>query len=124
MTPPTIVVVDDNTLLLTVMHHLFLHMGYHVVVSPYGNEALDLVATHAAAVLVLDLELGVDSGLAIVQEARRAQATADLPIIVYSGNPFVLDPASAQLRALGCTILAKPFRLDTMMQRVKEALAA
>ena len=120
----TVLVVDDNTVLLTVMEHLFKHKGYDVVASRHGSEALDLVRQHGAAVLVLDLELGADSGLAIVEEARRMPTTAALPIIVYSGNPFVFDPAAARLRALGCTLVDKPFRLEAMVQRVEEALAA
>lgn len=124
MALPTIVVVDDNTVLLTVMEHLFRHQGYHVIVSRYGSEALELVRAHAADVLVLDLELGADSGLSIVEQARQTPTTAALPIIVYSGNPFVFDPAAARLRALDCTLLYKPFRLDTMVQRVEEVIAA
>ena len=124
MATPTIVVVDDNTVLLRVMEHLFRRSGYEVVVSRNGSEALELVQRHAAALLVLDLELGADSGLAIVEEARRAPSTSELPIIVYSGNPFVIEPSAARLRSLRCMVMAKPFRLEVMVQRVEEVLAA
>lgn len=122
MSPSTIVVVDDNAVLLHVMDHLFTRRGYHVVTSRFGNDALDLVQNNATSLLVIDLQLGPWSGLSIIEQLRLMPAFAALPVIVYSGNPILLDPAASRLKNLGCSILEKPFPLEMMLQQVESAL--
>ncbi|PLS80149.1 MAG: hypothetical protein CYG59_09450 [Chloroflexi bacterium] len=122
MPASTIVVVDDNAVLLQVMQHLFARQGYQVVTSRYGNDTLDLVQNNTPALLVIDLELGPWSGLSIIEKLRAIPAFAALPVIAYSGNPIMLDPATPELKKLGCAVLEKPFSLETMLQRVGAAL--
>ena len=122
MSASTIVVVDDNAVLLHVMHHLFTRKGYHVVTSRFGNDAIDLVQNNDTSLLVIDLQLGPWSGLSIIEQLRAMPAFAALPVIVYSGNPIMLDPASSRLKNLGCAVLEKPFPLEMMLQHVQAAL--
>lgn len=122
MPASTIVVVDDNAVLLHVMHHLFTRQGYHVVTSRFGNDALDLVQNNTPSLLVIDLQLGPWSGLSIIEQLRTMPDFAALPVIVYSGNPIVLDPAAPRLKHLGCAVLEKPFPLEMMLQHVEVAL--
>ena len=122
MPASTIVVNDDNAVLLHVMHHLFTRHGYNVVTSRFGNDALDLVQNNAPSLLVIDLQLGPWSGLSIIEQLRAMPAFAALPVIVYSGNPIMLDPAAPRLKKLGCAVLEKQFPLEAMLQRVEAAL--
>lgn len=118
MSAPVILVVDDNTLLQTVIVHLLKREGYQVIAWELGADVLAAIAYHRPALVVLDLELGAQSGVAIVERLRAAPPTVNLPIVVYSGNPFVLEPATPRLEALGCRLLEKPLRLDDMVRAV------
>jgi CheY-like chemotaxis protein len=62
--------------------------------------------------VLLDLSLGETDGRAIFDRLRADPETAEVPIIVMSGDPEV-ERRARELGANGC--LRKPFKVETLL---------
>ena len=112
----TLVVVDDNPQITTLLRVVLARDGYRIRVSHCGEEALKLIRCHRPDVVILDLNMPGMRGDVIL---RRMQADRDLsqvPVIVATGetDPPDLEGAFATL--------TKPFALATLHCVVRNAL--
>jgi CheY-like chemotaxis protein len=119
--PATVLVVDDEPLLRTVMKRALLDEGYAVITAANANEALALAVGGTRPDLVLtDLLMpGMDG----VELERRFHAFSP-------ATPFVFMSAvtdAAQIARLGQreggSVLEKPFELDNLASCVRSALS-
>ena len=102
-----LVVDDDPSIRLLCRVNLELE-GFRVL------EAYDLAGAVEQApqanVVLLDLHLGVDKGLAVVEPVRRA--APDVPLILCTGSMDV----GPELRELVAAVITKPFTIDLLLQ--------
>ena len=120
----TILVVEDEEAIRRLMRACLEQGGYTVQTAADGAEALQLLAGPAAAAIdlvLLDLNLPERSGKEVLAEMRRRAWSQ--PVIVFSGQ--LTAEIEAELRPLGVSgFLAKPFRIETAEQLVREVLDA
>jgi CheY-like chemotaxis protein len=118
LVPPLILVVDDDPDILETVSELLEEEHYRVARARNGKEALERVAEEAPALILLDLMMPVMDGFTFATELRKLPAMAKIPILVITaeGNPS----RSRQLGAQG--FLAKPFDIDTLLDKVRELL--
>ncbi len=117
----TILAVDDSRTNLNVLAHRLGHLGYLVVLSDRGSEALDLITARGFDLVLLDMMMPEVSGLHVLKEIRGAPATEDLPVIMVTGRS---DPAGA-VEALGAgadDYIAKPFAFEVLAARIERTL--
>ena len=90
---PTVLVVDDDEAVRTVVSWQLEAAGYAVVQASDGGQALAGLEHHAPDLVVLDLTLPVVAGLDVLRTVRegRTPAAADLPVIVLSGRSGETD---------------------------------
>jgi two-component system, sensor histidine kinase and response regulator len=89
----------------------------HVVV-PDGEAALGYLETNHCDLVVLDLSMPGRSGFEIVEQIRNDERTADLPIIVVTGNDD--EETVARAFELGATsFMAKPLNWPLFVQHVR-----
>ena len=82
-----ILVVDDDPLIRTMARGLLEQQGYAVAEAEDGAEALRRIGGgDDIALLVLDLDLPVLDGRAVLKAVRGAPATAALPVLVLTGE--------------------------------------
>jgi signal transduction histidine kinase/CheY-like chemotaxis protein len=121
----TVLVVDDDALVLAVITSALTEAGYRVITASNGQEALERLDGHdgqghaAVALVVTDLAMPVMSGrtLAHALAARRPE----LPVLFMSGYPG--DTAEHQgLMDAGSDHVAKPFSPGLLCERVRLAL--
>ena len=118
-----IVVVDDQTDLLTLMRMLLEDQRYQVSVLKDGRGSVEYIRANQPDLVILDLKLTDVSGLDILQSLKGQTATADIPVIVYSAAVIEADAVS-QLAEQdpghygGVAVLRKPFELDELLERV------
>jgi two-component system cell cycle sensor histidine kinase/response regulator CckA len=121
--PATILLVEDNPLLLEAMGDILAMLGYTVMCAGNGREALAILSDHAAAIdLVLtDLIMPQMSGDALLA-AMRGRGL-DIPVVVLSGHPLEGELAALQKHGLAGWLL-KPPNIQELAQLLAQVLAA
>jgi two-component system KDP operon response regulator KdpE len=118
MTPPHILVIDDEVQLRRMLTMSLRERGYQVTAVATGQEGLVVAAAAAPAVIILDLGLPDMDGLAVCRDLR-GWTTA--PILVLSARYEEME----KVRALDLgadDYLTKPFGVHELLARIRVAL--
>lgn len=110
----TVLIVDDEELLLTMSEMVLTSFGYHVLTAANGRQALEVIEHPDSHVdlVVTDLVMPHMDGHQLIQ--RLHTVAPDLRVICTSGN---FRPSN---RELGVTYLQKPFTSQDLLRVVKE----
>ena len=118
MTATTVLVVDDEAAVRTLLRRCLEGEGY--AVQEAGTEAEVLAALKGGQVglITLDLNLGAESGIEI---ARAVRKLSTVPIIMVTGKGDVID------RVVGLEVgaddyISKPFHVREVLARVRSVL--
>jgi FixJ family two-component response regulator len=112
----TIALIDDDAQLRLSLARLLTSFDYQVETFASAEEFLTLAVIPDC--LVIDLCLGIISGLELAQHA--AVTAMDLPVIIMSGT--IDDELWRQALALKCAgYLRKPFSPEELLQALKHA---
>jgi two-component system, OmpR family, KDP operon response regulator KdpE len=113
-----ILIVDDEPRICRALRAGLTGRGYVVEIASTGSEALDMVASRAPDLIILDLMLPDMSGLDVCREIR---SWGSVPIIVLSAKGAERDKVDAL--DLGANdYLTKPFGMEELLARVRVAL--
>ena len=117
----TILVVDDNRMILDMTSELLASSGYRVLVAETPLEARELLATHGAVVrlLVTDVVMPQMSGPKLYETL--AGQYPDLPVLYISGYTFD-QKFPARLQHERVNFLPKPFTAEQFLSGVQQAL--
>lgn len=109
---PNFLVVDDDPVFNRVLSRALTQRGFAVASAAGGSEALGLAAQRAPDCVVLDLNLGASSGLALIQPLKRI--APGCRIVVLTGYASIATAVDAI--KLGATqYLAKPTDVDAIL---------
>jgi PAS domain S-box-containing protein len=118
----TILLVDDEAIVLNVAKAMLEKLGYHVLLSKNGNQAVDMVTNKGDVIdlVILDLTMpGMDGGKTF-DHIREIQP--DMPVILSSG--YALGEHAASILSRGCNgFIQKPFNLADFSHKIKQVLA-
>ncbi|OYY73185.1 PleD family two-component system response regulator [Sphingomonas sp. 28-63-12] len=117
----TILAVDDSRTNLNVLGRRLAHLGYLVVLSDNGHEALDLIAARGFDLVLLDMVMPGMSGMHVLTEIRSSRETADLPVIMVTGR----SDAGAAIEALAAGAddhVPKPFDFQVLAARIDRVI--
>jgi two-component system cell cycle sensor histidine kinase/response regulator CckA len=120
---PSILLVDDEPLVLSTLSDMLQHLGFRVMAASDGTTALELAAApHGNAdVALLDLTLTEPDARAILERLKQAQPS--IRVLLTSGYPP--DDRTRRLLAAGADgFVQKPFRLATLQQHIFGVLQA
>jgi CheY-like chemotaxis protein len=111
----TVLIVDDEELLLTMSEMVLTSFGYRVLTAGNGRQALDIIERSDSHVdlVVTDLVMPHMDGHQLIQHLQNV--APGLRIICTSGN---FRPSN---RELGVTYMQKPFTSQDLLRVVKEA---
>ena len=117
----TVLVVDDEPGLRTLARTGLQHHGFDVVAVETGEEALEVLqkGVPRVDVMLLDLTLPGMSGESVLRALRRV--APGLPVIIASGYANV-ESQAAWTAAGAVGFVAKPYRIQQVAQRLREAL--
>jgi two-component system, OmpR family, alkaline phosphatase synthesis response regulator PhoP len=111
----TILLVDDEPDIRSVLRMRLERTGYHVLEAETGVQALDVVYTAHPDLLVLDWSLPGLSGIEVLKTIRANQASAGLIVFMVSGMDETV--IHHQLHGLGIyASFEKPFSPGAMEQ--------
>jgi PAS domain S-box-containing protein len=81
----TVMVVDDDPLMVQLLAKISQHQGFQVIPKVNGREALDVALEQPVDAVILDLTMPEISGFEIADRLRSNQKTASIPIVVHTG---------------------------------------
>ena len=115
---PTILVVDDDLPILTLMRSLLREFGFDAVTAATGQEAIGAARKKLPAVVLLDKNM---PGMANDEVIRTLRAEfGALPILILSGDPVT----KSELAALGADgAVQKPFDVSALIAKIREHVA-
>ena len=119
----TILVIDDEQLIIDVVTPLLEHLGYHVLVAQTGHEAVDTAKNFDGKIdlALLDMVLPDMPGEAIYPLIKDQRP--DVKVIVSSG--YSIDgPAQTILDAGADDFIQKPFVVADLSNMLKKVLGA
>jgi CheY-like chemotaxis protein len=123
MANQTIVVANDDPTYLEMVKELLTTEGYQSVHCIVGSGTLDTIRQLAPALILLDInhtQPGV--GWHLLDMLRLHPATARIPIIICSTDPWLIREKGAMLRTLHCETLEKPFDLEMLLVKISAAV--
>lgn len=114
----TILVIEDDPAVRRLLRTLLEDQGYRVLEASSVRDALDKLSKNDIALITLDLGLGRDNGLDLVQTIR---AKTQIPIIIVSGKGDDVDKIVG-LEIGADDYIAKPFNAREVIARIRAVL--
>jgi len=118
---PTVLVVEDEAPLLTLLRYNLEKQGFRVDEAADGQEALLRVAEARPDIMLLDWMLPSLSGIEVCRQLRRRTETRDLPIIMVTARTEDQDAVRA-LDIGADDYIAKPFAIEHVIARIRALL--
>ena len=117
----TILVVEDEELLLNMNIQILQRLGYRVLEAKSGKEAVELVKNFDGRIdlVLLDIKLPDMSGNRLYPLIMKARP--NLKVVVCSGYS-IYGPAQEILDAGAEGFIQKPFSISTLAEKLKEVL--
>ena len=118
---PTILVVEDEPALATMLRYNLEKQGFNVDEAADGQEALTRIAESQPDLVLLDWMLPTLSGIEVCRQIRRKPATRDLPVIMLTARAEDQDA----VRGLNTGVddyVTKPFNMDMLLARMRALL--
>ncbi|MFQ3197385.1 MAG: two-component system response regulator PhoP [Paraglaciecola sp.] len=111
-----ILIVEDDSRLLTQLDSLLQQNGYSVDLADDGAKALFLLNEHPYDLAIIDIGLPIIDGFAVIQKARKNQVTC--PILILTARDRWQEKVEG-LDAGADDYLTKPFQNEELLARVK-----
>ena len=120
----SILLVDDDEQLRTMLGEVLRRAGYEVRLASDGAEAIKLYRSHPTDLIITDLVMPEKEGLEMIRELRRDRP--EVRIIAMSGGGRSGKANCLKVaKALGAQqVLDKPFSHQEILEAIREVLAA
>ncbi len=111
MSPPLVLVVDDDDATLEVTRVILEEEGYSVETARNGRAALGLLGNGCApALLLIDLMMPQVDGYGVIAELERAPRSPILPVVVMTASG-----PNERSSSLPYPVLRKPFTVEELL---------
>src|SRR5687767_8513088 len=108
MPPSTVLLVDDDPVILKLLEVNFEMEGFEVLLAHDGVEGIDMARSERPDVVISDIMMPRKSGIDLVEELKSDPDTSDIPIILLSAKAQVAD-VRAGVDAGADDYVTKPF---------------
>ena len=123
MPDSTVLVVDDDPVILKLLEVNFEMEGFTVLVAHDGEEGIEVARQDRPDVIVSDIMMPKRSGLELVSELKGDPDTSDIPIILLSAKAQNADVRTG-LDSGADDYVTKPFEPLDLVDRVNRLLEA
>ncbi|HPD76374.1 MAG TPA: response regulator [Methanoregulaceae archaeon] len=116
-----ILYIEDNDQNFYLVSFILKAKGYEVIRARDGREGIDLAATLAPRLILLDIQLPVMDGYATARELRKNPDLATIPVVALTSYAMPGDREKAL--AAGCTgYIEKPINPKTFSEQIERYL--
>lgn len=120
--PRTVLVVDDDPSVRTLLEMVLEVEGFEVRCAPDGVAALEMIAAARPDVVLVDVMMPGLDGRALTRQLRTDPATADLPVVICSALADDADQWDAWASGAN-SFVAKPFDVTRLVAELASAHA-
>ncbi len=119
----TVLVVDDEKQVQTMVKHILEHFGFRVLTADDGQEGVKVFREHVSeiAVVLLDLAMPGLDGEAALEEILRLNPDARVVMMSGWGEAEIIERCSGKALA---GVLQKPFNMKQLADKLHEVLKA
>ena len=122
-TSTRVLVVDDSATIRAVLGKMLGQDGYEVLKAADGESALEQARTERPDLVFLDIVLPGLSGFAVLRKLRHDPLTAQIPIVMISGNVQATEQFYVQ-RYGADDFMKKPFGRAEVFERIQQLVLA
>ncbi len=117
----TIMVVDDDKLILDLVKETLEQEGYSVVSANNGTEALAMVKVQIPDLILLDIMMPKIDGFSVCEMLKGDKKFKDIPIVMLTAKSLSKDIEEAYERGADEYII-KPFDSVILLRKIRELL--
>jgi CheY-like chemotaxis protein len=119
---PRILIVDDDVSVTDTFSRMLRLEGYEVWAALSADEGLNLAQTHRPHAVILDLRMPLTSGLQFLRAIRAIPGLTNTPVAIVTGDYYLDDAQSNEIRELGAELRYKPLWLEELVTLARELL--
>lgn len=116
-----ILILDDDSDLLTVAKSLLNKRGFEVMAFTEWKKAWDCLKTYKPHLILLDVFLKGMDGLDICRKLKTFYSTRDIPVIMFSSFPNIAETAIYEYGA--DDFVQKPFEVNVLIKKMNGILS-
>jgi CheY-like chemotaxis protein len=118
---PTILLVEDNEMNRDMLSRRLERKGYQVVLAVDGQSGVEMAASHAPDLVLMDMSLPVLDGWEATRLLKADSATRHIPVIALTAHAMSGDREKAM--AAGCDDFdTKPVDLARLLEKIEALL--
>ncbi len=114
-----ILVVDDDSNLLELIKMRLEYADYRIVTAAKAKEAVDAIKEQFFDLSIVDLQLGNDSGISLMEELHLINP--EMPVIILTAYGSIASAVEAMKRG-AFNYLTKPFNPQDLLSQIEKAL--
>ena len=118
----TILVVDDDEGVRQIFARMLTLEGYRVRTAMNAKSGLREVAQSRPDAIILDFRMPLVDGLEFLRRLRSSASHCATPVAIVTGDYFLDDSMSAELRALVASLTFKPLWLEDLVSLTRTLL--
>ena len=116
----TILIMDDDLALQTVLEIALHEAGYEVILANDGQEGVEKLKTLSPDLVISDIMMPQMDGVETFQRIKEQLQDNGIPIFIMTA--LNRKPWFADLEAEGAVIIQKPFEIDQLLRLVRDML--
>ncbi|HEY1293716.1 MAG TPA: response regulator [Chloroflexota bacterium] len=115
-----VLIIDDDSDTRKLLSVGLQNHGFEAVEAADGESGIAAAFAQSPDLVLLDLHLPGTDGFGVLQQLKRSPATAQIPVIVITGDEDLWLGARARVLALGAAdFVAKPFEMDALIGEMR-----
>jgi DNA-binding response OmpR family regulator len=118
----TILIVDDDEGVTQTFARMLRLEGFEVRTAMTAELGLREAALVHPDAIILDLRMPLVDGLGFLRRLRELESSRDTPVAIVTGDYFLEDEISAEVRALGAELRFKPLWLEDLVGLARNLL--
>ena len=117
-------VINNSPDFLLIVRELFEEEGYGVTTSDFSPTVFTQIVMRHRDALIVDVGIGQPEVWEFVERLHTAPETTDIPLLVTSTLPELLDEVQDQERYGTPRVLVKPMNLDALVGAIHDLIGA
>jgi len=121
--PPSVIVIDEESMIVTMLIVALDAAGYCPVVGPMNGSAYTFIQAHQPAAVLLDVEMPNLDGIDLAKALQADPAMTNLPVFLMTGAPWKLEQRFPDYAQNGVHLLTKPFMINQLLTMLQEKIS-
>lgn len=117
-----ILIIDDDEGVTQTFARMLRLEGYQVRTAENAESGLQVAAETHPDAIILDLRMPILDGLGFLRRLRSSTMQSTTPVAIVTGDYFLDDETSAELRQLGAQLRFKPMWVEDLVGLTRDLL--